>query len=65
MTIFKNKTKNAKKRNGETFVSVSKHPKKNLKVVEQKLRSVFSLKSRMAAVDKIRFCSQPYARNLF
>ena len=41
------KQKMQKKRNGETFKSVSKHPKKNLKVVEQKLRSVFSSESRM------------------
>ena len=38
--------------------------KKNLKVVEQKLRSVFSLDSRMAVGDKIRFCTQSYVRNL-
>ena len=59
------KQKMQKKRNGETFKIVSKHPKKNLKVVEQKLRSVFSFESRMTAVDKVRLCRQPYARNIF
>ena len=34
MYFFKNEAKNAKNRNGETFKSILRYPKKNLKVVE-------------------------------
>ena len=39
--FFQNETKNQKKRNGETSESVCTLPKRNLKVVGQKLRYVF------------------------
>ena len=34
MYFFKNEAKNGKNRNGETFKSILRYPKKNLKVVE-------------------------------
>ena len=53
MIFIKNWINNSNKRNGETFKNASRHPKKILKVLRQKLRSVFCLDFKMIVGNEI------------